>query len=86
MTLEDLVSKYIHGCKLVIDEIELKGDELEGKTIQVIDMAKRYLEDAEFYRCKGKFDVSLASVAYSEGLLDALRLLGVLKFSWGTER
>jgi len=82
LTLEDLVSKYIRSCKHALAEV---GD-FDGKVAQVIDAARRYLEDAEFYRSKGRLDVSLASVAYSEGLLDALKLLDTVKFSWRTER
>ncbi|KPV63960.1 MAG: hypothetical protein AOA66_0541 [Candidatus Bathyarchaeota archaeon BA2] len=40
------------------------------------------LEDAKYYQKGGKLEIGLASVAYCEGLLDALRLLGVVKFSW----
>jgi FAD synthetase len=49
---------------------------------KVLDCAKAYLEDARYYREKKKFEVSLASVAYCEGLLDALKLLGVVSFEW----
>lgn len=40
------------------------------------------LEDAKYYRERNKLETSLASVAYCEGLLDGLRLLGVVEFSW----
>lgn len=40
------------------------------------------LEDAKYYREKKKLETRLASVAYCEGLLDALRLLGFVEFSW----
>ena len=52
----------------------------EAKT--VFDWAKRYLEDAKYYQEKGKLETSLTAVAYCEGLLDALRLLGAVEFSW----
>jgi len=48
----------------------------------VFDWAKRYLQDAKYYQEKGKLETSLTSVAYCEGLLDALRLLGAVDFSW----
>jgi len=85
MTLEELVTKYIRGAERVIQEIgEIPADvhlnEEEAKT--VFDWAKRYLEDAKHYQEKGKLETSLTSVAYCEGLLDALRLLGAVEFSW----
>ena len=85
MSIEELVTKYIRGAECVIKEIgEIPGDvqlnEKEAET--VFDWAKRYLEDAKYYQKKGKLETSLTSVAYCEGLLDALRLLGAVEFSW----
>ena len=85
MTVEELVAKYIRGAERVIKEIgEIPEDvhlkEEEAET--VFDWAKRYLEDAKYYQKEGKLDTSLTSVAYCEGLLDALRLLGAVEFSW----
>ena len=85
MTLEELVSKYIRGAERVVEEIgdvasAVRLDEEGAK--RVFESAKRYLEDAKYYQEKGKLETSLASVAYCEGLLDALRLLGAVKFSW----
>lgn len=48
----------------------------------VVEFAKAYFEDAKYYRDRKRFEVSLASVAYCEGLLDALKLLGAVKFEW----
>jgi len=47
-----------------------------------LELAKAYLQDAKYYRDEGKLEVSLASVAYCEGLLDALKMLGMVKFEW----
>jgi len=80
--LEALVSKYTSSCRRVLGQIQITGNDFDGKVKQIIYLAKCYLDDAEFYRSKDRLDVSLASVAYSEGLLDALRLLGTVEFSW----
>jgi FAD synthetase len=85
MTIDELVTKYIRGAERVVQEIgqlaeDVHLNEKEAKT--VFDWAKRYLEDAKYYQEKGKLETSLASVAYCEGLLDALRLLGAVNFSW----
>ena len=85
MKIDNLVTKYIHGAEKVINEIEKLPDELhinENEAKTVFDWAKRYLEDAKYYQEKGNLETSLTSVAYCEGLLDALRLLGVVEFSW----
>ncbi len=53
----------------------------EGRMVEVANIAKvsdaihRYLQDARFYLDDGKPTTSLASIAYAEGLLDALKSL-----------
>ena len=42
---------------------------------RVADAIRRYLEDASHYLDEGRATTSLASVAYAEGLLDALIFL-----------
>ncbi|MCK4884579.1 DUF357 domain-containing protein [Candidatus Bathyarchaeota archaeon] len=85
MTLEELVTKYIRGAERVFEEIvEVASDvhlDEEGAK-RVFESAKRYLEDAKYYQKEGKLETSLTSVTYCEGLLDALRLLGAVEFSW----
>jgi FAD synthetase len=85
MRLEELITKYIRGAERVVQEIgeipeSVHLNEEEAKT--VFDWAKRYLEDAKYYQKEGKLETSLTSVAYCEGLLDALRLLGAVDFTW----
>jgi FAD synthetase len=85
MTLSELVSKYLSNTQRVFGEIKRVSSSIhinEGKIQNVIETAKRYLEDAEYYQRRNKLETSLASVAYCEGLLDALRLLGAVEFSW----
>jgi FAD synthetase len=83
--IEELITKYIGGADRVIQEIGQLPEDVhlkdeEAKT--VLDWAKRYLHDAKYYQEEGKLETSLTSVAYCEGLLDALRLLGAVEFSW----
>lgn len=85
MTLEELTVKYIGNTERVLSDIrvikdlrQVNRDEVDS----VIGTARRYLEDAKYYRERRKFETGLASVAYCEGLLEALRLLGVVEFSW----
>lgn len=83
--IEQLVSKYIKGAECVIQEIgEIPNNtQLNNEKIKtVFNWAKNYLEDAKHYREKGNLETSLTSVAYCEGLLDALRLLEAVDFSW----
>jgi len=45
--------------------------------IRVVDYAKRYVADSRYYLETGKLTTALASVAYAEGLLDSLSIMGV---------
>ena len=89
MSLERLVSKYVGSTEYVIKNMEtVEGSiNIDGQSIgKVVEYVKAYLEDAKYYRDRKKFEVSLASVAYCEGLLDALKLLGALKFEWPVKK
>jgi len=87
VTLQELTSKYIRNTELVFKELRLAQDVVvidEGKIKGIVENAKRYLDDSKYYEKANKLETSLASVAYCEGLLDALRLLGVVEFTWPT--
>ena len=89
MSLEALTAKYISSAEKVLSE--LKRTEmpitLTGESVaDVLRWAVDYLEDAKYYKAQGKLETSLTSVAYCEGLLDALRLLGAVKFEWPTNQ
>jgi len=85
MSLEELVSKYICATETVLDNIE-RADasvKIELDMVEaIVQTARDYVADAKYYRDSKRFEVSLTSIAYSEGLLDALRLLGTVKFEW----
>jgi len=84
MNSEKLVVKYIQKTEAVFKKMKMAEKSVldPSKVDEIVDEAKRYLEDAKYYLKKGKPETSLASVAYSEGLLDALRMLGLVKFEW----
>jgi len=84
MNAEELVVKYIQKTEAVFKKMKMAEKSVldPSKVDEIVDEAKRYLEDAKYYLKKGKLETSLASVAYSEGLLDALRMLGLVKFEW----
>jgi FAD synthetase len=52
----------------------------------ILRWAVDYLEDAKYYKAQGKLETSLTSVAYCEGLLDALRLIGAVNFEWSANQ
>ena len=89
MSLETLAAKYIGSAEKVLKELErikLPLKVSEEEVTRVLSWAADYLEDAKYYKAQGKLETSLTSVAYCEGLLDGLRLLGAVKFEWLTNQ
>jgi len=86
MTLEALVAKYIRNTGQVFAEIKIAQNKPtlidKGKVNEVLEIAKHYFADAKYYQGKNKFETSLVSIVYCEGLLDALKLLGAVEFLW----
>jgi len=85
MSLEKLVSKYIVSAEKVLSEMQrTKGAVTldEAGVDEILGYVTAYLEDAKYYKSQKRFETGLTSVAYCEGLLDALRLLGAVKFEW----
>jgi hypothetical protein len=89
MSLEGLVSKYINSAEHVFCELQI-ADTFTNVDVscimKVVELAEAYLKDAKYYRDQERFAVSLASVAYCEGLLDALKLLKAVKFEWSVKK
>jgi len=89
VSLEALIAKYIGSAEKVLRELQKTQMPIAMTEVAVSDVlswAANYLEDAKYYRVDGKLETSLTSVAYCEGLLDALRLLGAVKFEWPTSQ
>jgi len=85
MRLDDLVSTYISSAEQAMLGMVVSPGAFVVSTdgiTRIIDCAKNYLEDAKYYKEIEKLEVSLTSIAYCEGLLDALRLLGAVTFEW----
>jgi hypothetical protein len=89
MSLEALASKYIGSAEKVLSELERAPTPISltaESVATILRWANDYLADAKYYKAQGKLETSLTSVAYCEGLLDALRLLGAVKFEWPTNQ
>ena len=79
-----LITKYTQGCRRVLEELKplnLPSKITENQVKELLKHTENYLDDAEYYQ-KDKKPVALTSVAYTEGILDALKLLGIVEFEW----
>ncbi len=78
----DRATKYINALAKAVKELSPLNEDATVKATnlaRVTDAIRRYREDAEFYLKAGKPVTSLASIAYAEGLLDALKFLQLAK-------
>jgi FAD synthetase len=85
VSLEALTAKYISMAEKVFNELtrtQIPISLTEETVATVLRYAFDYLEDAKYYKAQGKLETCLTSVAYCEGLLDALRLIGAVNFEW----
>jgi hypothetical protein len=88
MSLVTVVTKYIASTEKVMKEMQLTKGSVsvtEENIANILGYVANYLEDAKYYKTQGKLETSLTSIAYCEGLLDALRLLEAVKFEWPTK-
>jgi len=85
MSSQALLFKYIQNTERVFAQIRLRQKaeipSLE-QVAEVVEYAKRYLSDAKYYGEKQQHETGLVSIAYCEGMLDALRLLRLVEFTW----
>ncbi len=82
------VEKYIANVRRVLGglNVETLASERPGLNFKpLVDAASRYVSDAEYYLRKGDVETALAAASYAEGLLDALRYLGVARIEWPSE-
>ena len=79
------MSKYIASAEKVLGEMKLVEGAVnvgEADVDKTVEYVRAYLKDAKYYKAQKRFETSLTSIAYCEGLLDALKLLGLVKFEW----
>lgn len=82
MNAEDLVSKYIAGADDVLRKMEREKGPItvtDQSIDEILGYIRAYLEDAKYYKDQKKFETSLTSIAYCEGLIDSLKLIGAVK-------
>jgi hypothetical protein len=89
MSLDALAAKYIGSAEYVLSKLTRNPSPItinEATVIEVLRWAADYLADAKYYKAQGKLETSLTSVAYCEGLLDGLRLMGAVNFEWPAKK
>ena len=80
---KERTSRYVETASQSLKHLKIKKMPVEvskSNLDQVLDLVRGYVRDAKHYAEKRKPVTSLACVAYAEGLLDALKFLGLADF------
>jgi hypothetical protein len=84
MTAEELTTKYIVAMEKTVKNMQRTNGAItitETCVDEIVGYVTSYLKDAKYFRDQKKFETSLTSIAYCEGLLDALKLTGAIKIA-----
>ena len=81
-TTAEVVRRYLRSVDRVLGEVRRSAETLDERAKGVFEEAERYFMDAKHYFDRGDLTTALSAVAYSEGLLDALRMMGLIEFRW----
>jgi diphthine synthase len=71
---------YVSKLREVLRRLEVTADGERAR--KVVELAESYVEDAEEFLRTGRAEDALVASSYAEGLLDGLRLIGVVRFEW----
>ncbi len=84
--LKERVETYTRMVERAIKQVEEQMGSLEEKEKQLVELAQQYLEDTKYYYDKKDYVTALATISYSEGLLDSLARLGKISIEWDRSR
>lgn len=73
--------RYIDSAQRVLQLV--RGEAQRGsRAEEAVELADSYIYDARVFLSSGREEDSLISVAYAEGILDCLKILGMVRFEW----
>ena len=80
--VEEKYERYRRMTRSALEKVEIlppKGSEFYRIGELLVDMARRYLRDGEYFAQKGDYATALASVSYAHAWLDVGVVMGILK-------
>jgi hypothetical protein len=82
MSVEARAAKYIAAMEKTLSSTKRANTSLnvsQAVIEEIFGYVDAYLRDAKYFMAQGQYETSLVSIAYCEGLLDALKLMGAAK-------
>lgn len=83
------LERYISGTERVFRTMQQMPPTDEGQRRSLeenVALSRQYLSDSKHYMGKGDLITALVCIAYCEGLIDACRNMGWLKYEWEFDR
>ena len=84
---EDVARRILTYIFMVEKALSKAKESFRGsdREAYILNLAELYLKDSKYYFDNKDYITSLSCISYAEGLLDALRILGITKFEWKRE-
>ena len=82
MSAEMLAAKYIAAMEKNLSTLERTKGSIAISEVcidEIFSYVNAYLEDAKYFMNQKKFETALTSIAYCEGVFDALKLMHAVK-------
>jgi hypothetical protein len=82
MNAQELSAKYIAAMEKTLQNTERTNGPITANQDcldEVYGYVTAYLKDAKYFYAQKQYETSLTSIAYCEGVLDALKLIGAVK-------
>jgi hypothetical protein len=82
MIAQELTCKYVSAMEKTLQSLHRNVGSIVVKEEcidEIMGYVRAYLDDAKYFSAQKRFEVSLTSIAYCEGLLDALKLVGAVE-------
>jgi|SRR3989344_6184991 len=76
---EERLKKYFELTEEAYEKAKSSKEKisLNNSREKILDMVKRYIDDAHYFKNKGDIVTAFASLSYAHGFLDAGALLGI---------
>ena len=71
-TDEEQEKRISEDLRMFDENVVMAKEDGEERTARILDLAKRYRKDAEYYMKKKDYVTSFGCINYAHGLLDAL--------------
>ncbi len=74
------IEAYIENVRQALENLSVS--EKDQGVLELVELARAYLDDAIYYFEKKDYFTALSCITYAEGILDALNRLGFIRVEW----